>query len=413
MHSKELKTPPRFQPSITSKAFTDNVYDHYDWMLKNAPVCKTKMFVMPAIVVASYEGCREMLSSPLFVRSRALATGGGRAFPLPLPKTLKLMLNGLITQDDPNHKRQRRLVSKAFTPKSLGSMQGVIDDTVNHHLDAMEGKEQVDLLDEYCLPIPSAVIAHMLGIEPQEMPEFHDGVSALTTGLTGLSMARTILWDMPKLIKLTRRLIRRKRDTPGDDLMTTMIQAQDDGDRLSEDELVAMTFTLIMAGYETTVHLIGNAVVTLLAHPEQLAMVLEDHSLMPAAIEEVLRFHGPVQGTKQMYAIEDTSLEGYAIPKGAMVLPLLGAANRDPSQFESPNTFDIMREPNKHLGFGHGIHHCLGAALARMETSSALLGLFERFPDLALDCSPSDLEFVNVPMWQRHKTIPIALGRRR
>lgn len=409
MHTIALKTPPKFSPGIHTKAFTQNAFEHYAWMLEHAPVCRTKLFVMPVMVVASYKGCREMLTSPHFVRNRTKATGG-RPFPMPIPKSIELMLNGLIMQDDPEHKRQRRLVSKAFTPKTLNALKGKVDAVVAHQLNALKGQREVDLLPSYCLPIPSAIIAHMLGINEDEMPAFHDGVSALSTGLTGLSVARTMLWDMPKLVTMTRGLIRRKRDLPGEDLMTAMIHAQEHSDKLSEDELVAMTMTLIMAGYETTVHLIGNAVVTLLNHPKQLAMLLNDPTLMPGAIEEILRFNGPIHGTKQMYATQDTSIEGYAIPKGTMMFPLLGAANRDPSQFENPNTFDIMREPNPHLGFGHGIHHCLGAALARMETKAALLGLFERFPDLTLACPASELELVTMPLWQRHKHIPVLLG---
>ena len=404
-----LKQPHRFRPGIHTKAFNENKLEHYTWMLEHAPVCRSKLFVLPVVTVATYDGCKQLLSSPLFVRNRKTATGG-RAFPVPIPKSLEMMLKGLITQDDPEHKRQRRLVAKAFTPKTLGTLQAAIDDVVEEHLDRLRGP--VDLLEAYCLPIPSIIIATMLGIEEAEVAQFQRGLSALSTGMNGLSALRTFVYDMPKLIELTRGVIHRKTQQPGDDLLTAMIQAQEDGDRLTEDELVAMTFTLIMAGYETTVHLIGNAVVTLLRHPDQLAQLLEDPELWGGAVEEVLRVLGPVQATKQMYATEDTEIEGYAIPKGTLVIPLLGAANLDPTRFDAPLSFDIHRAPNKHVGFGHGIHHCLGAALARMETISALRGFFERFPDLQLARPASELELVNMPLWHRYKHIPVDLGSR-
>lgn len=192
--------------------------------------------------------------------------------------------------------------------------------------------------------------------------------------------------------------------------VTGLIEAEEDGDRLSEDELVAMVFLLIVAGYETTVHLITNAVQTLLTHPEQLARLRAEPELIESAVEEVLRYNGPVHGTKPEYALEDVTLHGVTIPKGAVVMPLLGAANHDPAVFENPEVFDIARTPNRHLGFGQGIHYCLGAPLARLEARIALKTLFERNPNLRLAVRPEELKLQYIPGWHRHVSLPVVLG---
>ncbi|MGB1250957.1 MAG: cytochrome P450, partial [Candidatus Promineifilaceae bacterium] len=216
-------------------------------------------------------------------------------------------------------------------------------------------------------------------------------------------------WDMPKAVKFCRELVAKKRSNPKNDILTALIEAEEDGDKLTEDELVAMIFLLIIAGYETTVHLITNAVHTLLMHPEQLERLKAEPTLMGSTVEEVLRFNGPIHGTKMGYPKEDITLHGVTIPKGKPIMPLLGAANHDPSVFENPEVFDIARTPNKHLGFGQGIHYCLGAPLARMETITALRNLLARNPNLSLAIDPDKLEIQNFPGWHRLRSLPVKL----
>jgi len=184
----------------------------------------------------------------------------------------------------------------------------------------------------------------------------------------------------------------------------------DEGQQLSEDELVSMVLLLILAGFETTVHLITNAVVTLLLHPVQLQRLRDQPDLMSSAVEEIVRYNGPVQSTKPAYASQAITLHGVTIPRGAMVLPLLGAANRDPAVFERPEVFDIARTPNRHLGFGQGIHYCLGAPLARMETRIALQTLLKRNPNLRLAVEPKALKLQTIPTWHRYERLPVVLG---
>ena len=210
--------------------------------------------------------------------------------------------------------------------------------------------------------------------------------------------------------KFIRELIRQKRLNPQNDLLSGLIQAEEDGGRLTEDELVSMVFLLTAAGYETTVQLITNGVLTLLQHPDQLDRLRSQPELIESAVEEILRFSGPVHGTKPEYASEDIVMHGVTIPKGSAVLVLLGAANHDPAAFDNPEIFDITRTPNKHIGFGSGIHACLGAPLARMETKLALTNLLKRNPNLRLAIDPSMLEVQRRRGWHTYKTLPVVLG---
>jgi cytochrome P450 len=262
----------------------------------------------------------------------------------------------------------------------------------------------------YALPIPVTVIKELVGVSDEDMPRFRSGVRVLSAGFTGWNFLRTIIWDLPATIRFVRELIARKRADPGDDILTGLIQADEAGERLSDDELVSMVMLLILAGYETTVHLITNSVVSLLLHPEQLARLRAEPELVGSAVEEVLRYYGPVQSTKPAYAREDVTIHGVTIPKGATVMPLLGAANHDPAVFERPEAFDITRTPNRHLGFGQGIHYCLGAPLARMETRIALRTLLERNPNLRLTMQPHELSVEPVPSWHRYAALPVVLG---
>jgi cytochrome P450 len=351
-----------------------------------------------------------ILKDDRFVRNRTTATGGGSRLPFLMPKSVALMAQSMIIEDEPEHRRLRNLVHKAFTPRALARLETRIEELTHELLDKAEKQGTVDLMRAYALPIPVTVIAEMMGVSQADMPKFRDSLSVLTDGMSGWNLFRTLFWDLRKAVAFSRELIARKRADPQDDILTGLIQAEEAGDKLSEDELVSMLFLLVFAGFETTVHLITNSVVTLLQHPDQLARLRAEPALMESAVEEILRFNGPIQGTKPMYALEDVTLHGVTIPKKATVLPLLGAANRDPAVFENPDVFDIARSPNRHLGFGQGIHYCLGAPLARLETRIALTNLLERNPNLRLAIAPEDLRVQTVPLWHRYEKLPVILG---
>jgi cytochrome P450 len=395
--------------NIGSKEFVANKFAYYAWMREEAPVCKGKFGVMKVYLLSRYDDCVSMLKDTRFVRNRTTATGGSR-LPFPAPKSVALIAQNMIFEDEPEHRRLRHLVHKAFTPRALARLEERIDQLTHQLLDAAEGQGEVDLIQSYALPIPVTVISEMVGVADEDMPKFRNGVKVLSQGMSGWNFLRAVFWDLPRTATFVRQLIARKRANPQDDILSGLIQAEEAGDSLSEDELASMVFLLIFAGYETTVHLITNSVEVLLRHPEQLARLRAQPDLMEPAVEEILRYNGPVQGTELSYALEDVTLHGVTIPKGSVVIPLLGAANHDPAVFENPEVFNIARTPNKHLGFGQGIHYCLGAPLARMETRIALNNLLARNPNLRLAVNAEELKLQNVPLWHRYERLPVVLG---
>ncbi|MGB0388656.1 MAG: cytochrome P450 family protein [Ardenticatenaceae bacterium] len=395
--------------NLDQREFVDNKLAFYQWLREEAPVYKGKVNLLKAHFVSRYEDCLLVLKDARFVRNRTTATGGRRN-PIPLPKILKPLVENMLNEDGHEHRRLRTLVHKAFTPRAMRKLENRIQSLTHELLDEIEKQGEVDLIQAYALPIPVAIISEMLGVRDEDRDALQEGVNTLTQGFSGWKAIPTLLFGMPRLVKLTQKLIAQKRVNPADDILTSLVQAEQEGDRLTEDELVTIICVLIIGGYETTVHLISNGVVTLLQHPEQLAKLRAEPELMPDAVEELLRFSGPVTVTERSYTTEDITLHGVTIPKGEVVLPLLGAANRDPAVFDNPDTFDITRTPNKHLGFGQGIHYCLGAPLARIETQIALGALLDRNPNLRLAVNPSELKFARSMGLHNYESLPVVLG---
>jgi cytochrome P450 len=397
--------------NITSKEATENKLAYYKWLLEEAPVYKGKASIMNVYFVSRYEDCVAMLKDPRFVRNRSTATGGRRIpIPFPIPKSTSLVFESRINEDEPNHRRLRNLVHKAFTARAISKLGARIETLTHELLDKAEAQGEVDLMQAYSQPIPVTVISEMLGVDSGDMPKFIKSLRSLTKSITVWNMLRGCFWYLPQSVKFVRELIVRKQQNPQDDILTGLIQAEDEGDKLSEDELVSMVFLLTLAGYETTLQLINCAVVTLLDHPDQLQRLRDQPELIESAIEEVLRYSGPIYSTEWCYAREEATIQGVTIPKGATVIPLVGAANRDPAVFENPDLFDITRTPNRHLGFGRGIHYCLGAPLARLETKIALTTLLERNPNLRLAVDSHALKLQRAPLFDRYTSIPVVLG---
>lgn len=396
--------------TIGAPEFAADPLSHYAWLRENAPVARTRLeygpVSQPIWVLSRYRDCRAMLTDPRLPRSPA----GGSAMTAGLPEHLRLLsTESLIMKDEPEHKRLRTLVSKPFTPKMTSKLGERVRELAVERLDALADHDAVDLRQDFALPIPYTVIADMVGVGETDRSRFRSGVTAL------LSDRGAEDWDtqVRDLVAFTRDLVARKHADPGDDILTGLIHAEQDGDRLSEDEIVSMVFTLVVAGYETTYNLITNAVVTLLDHPEQrdrLQQAPDDDALWRSAIEEIVRYAGPVGGTKPATAAEDIDWDGRTIPAGASVLPLLGSANRDPDAFDAPDRFDITRSPNHHLGFGHGPHFCLGANLARLEARIAVQVLLTRHPQLSLAVPRDELTLETMPLWTRYDELPVHLG---
>jgi cytochrome P450 PksS len=264
----------------------------------------------------------------------------------------------------------------------------------------------MDLVRAYALPLPLTVILELQGIPSQDRDRFHRWSKALIKTPTPINMLRAF----PSIIafmRYLRRLFRQLRSTPQVGLLTAMVQVEEAGDRLSEDELLAMAFLLLIAGHETTVNLIASGTLALLQHPDQLQLLRSDPSLIRPAVEELLRYTNPLETTTPRYAREDVTVAGVAIPRGATVLAVLASANRDERQFEHPDRLDITRENNRHLAFGQGAHFCLGAPLARLEGQIAINTLLHRLPDLHLAVPVKSLRWRTTPVLRGLEALPV------
>jgi cytochrome P450 len=407
-----MREPSAATPiNLASREFAEHKYDQYRWMLEHAPACRGRISVLRVNLVARYEDCRTVLTDPRFLRNRGRATGKGSSpLPFPLPKSIAALARSMIIEDDTEHRRLRNLVGKAFTLRAVGRLEHRVEELSHELLDELGRRGgSFDLLESYARPIPSRVIAEIVGVPKEDMEPFSKGLRVLSSGLSGWSILRTLLFDLRATGKFMRRLVARKAADPGDDVLSELLRAEEEGDRLSHDEVLSMVFLLIIAGFETTQHLIANGVRTLLEHPAELARLRAEPELWDSAVEEIVRHRGPVQGTKPLYPREDVVFHGVTFRRGSPIMPLIAAANHDPSVFDEPDRFDVARTPNRHLGFGFGAHFCLGAQLARMETRIALRNLFERSPNLRLAVAPSELVIQNAPGWHRHQSLPVTL----
>src|SRR5574338_180476 len=408
----ERSAAPALPLRLSSRAFADCKFDHYRWLLEHAPACRGRIGLLRVNLVARYDDCRAVLTDPRFVRNRGRATGkpsSGPA-PFPLPRSIAALATSMITRDDPEHRRLRNLVSKAFTPRTVERLEHRVEEMSHELLDGLERRGGgFDLLAEYARPIPTRVISEIVGLEKSEVARFSGTLRVLSEGLSGWGIARTLLFDLPSSRRFLDELIARKRAEPGDDILSELIHAEEAGDRLTHDEVLSMVFLLVIAGFETTLHLIANGVHTLLEHPAQLARLRAEPALWDSAVEEIVRHRGPIQSTKPLYPTEDVTFHGVAFRRGSPTFPLLGAANHDPRVFADPDDFDVARTPNRHLGFGFGAHFCLGAQLARMETRVALRNLVERNPGLRLAVPEAELRIRRLPGWHGYDRLPVAL----
>ncbi len=295
---------------------------------------------------------------------------------------------GLINSDPPDHTRIRGLLNKAFTPRRVEAQAPQVEALVNELLDKALRKGKMDVIGDFSFLIPTTVIAHMLGVAVEDRDQFAKWAEDITAFVgTGRVISELALGAQGSLLELReyfRRLIALRRSEPQDDLVTALATAEDKGSLLNEAELLSVCVTLLLAGYGTTMTFIGNAVLALLRNPDVTSLLRSDPSLMPSATEELLRFDGPIHRQWRI-ATDDIELRGMRIRKGQLVAAMLGAADRDPEQFPSPDRLDITRRENYHVAFGSGIHFCLGAPLARLEGQIALKLLVQRCPNMRLE----------------------------
>ena len=317
----------------------------------------------------------------------------------------------LLVVEPPDHTRYRRLVSRVFTARAVEALRGRVQEIADGLLDELEGRPEVDLVEAYCSQLPVTVITEILGVRPEDRAQVlgfgRDGAPSLDVGLT---------WQQFRVVDDSVRgfqewlggHLERLRREPGDDLLSQLVTLEDEGQRLNDTELRAVAGLVLAAGFETTVNLLGSGTVLLLEHPDQLTVLRERPELWPNAVDEVLRYEAPVQVTAR-FALREVELAGRTVPKGGLLVTMLGGANRDPKAFADPNRFDVTRENARdHLSFSGGRHFCLGASLARLEGEVGLRTLLERFPDLALAPGRTRRTTRVLRGWE---TLPVRTGR--
>ncbi len=322
---------------------------------------------------------------------------------------MRALTRQLLFLDPPDHTRLRSLIARAFTPRVVEAMRARIQQIVAQLLDAAQPNKRIELVGEFAYPLPAIVIAEMLGVPAEDRDQFTVWTSHFGTLLEGASLtmeeAVEAFMGVSAFMDYFRQIVAQRRTAPKDDLLQAMINAEEGGDVLSEEELLGNCVLLLAAGHGTTTHLIGNGMVALLQNRDQYALLEHDPGLISLAIMELLRYDGPVQATTRR-AREDLSIREKQIKAGQGVIFSLGAASRDPAQFAEPDTLNIRRAENRHLAFGHGIHYCLGAPLARLEAEIAFSTLLRRLPHPRLE--DGDVEWFSGMVFRGVNALPIA-----
>ena len=349
-----------------------------------------------------------LLDDERFVRDPRLALTKEELAADDRPPILEMIDNNMINRDGDDHRRLRRLVTKAFTPRMVEQLRPRIQTIADELIDGVEPRREMDMSAEYAFPLPITVIAELLGVPNVDQDRFKEWSDAIISPVLDQEGVERFNELMGQFVGYLGAFFAARRAEPADDLVSALLAAHDQQDALTEQEVFGTVVLLIVAGHETTVGLIGNAVVNLLEHSDQLGLLREDAALIPGAIEEILRFEGPVERSLNRWAATDVELGGKTIRKGELVIPILGAADRDPDRFPNPDLFDVRREDVRHLAFGRGSHYCLGAPLARLETQIALETLFRRLPGLRLAVPRAQLEWRATPGFRRVVALPVA-----
>jgi len=371
------------QISLTSSTFHNDIHAITKRMRQDDPVVRGKVLWNKAWFVSRYGDVDQLLRSDALVKEAAHVDSPKRRREMWLPKTVRKARRNILLMDDPEHRRLRLLVQQAFTRSRVHALDGSIRTIAHRLVDDMVQQGRCDFLQTFATPLPVQIIADMVGVPVDEQPRFY-GIAQRVLQAPSVLGAVSQVRAIGALLDVVGALAEQRRRDPRDDLMTALVQAESEGAHLSDDEVQAMVLLLLTAGYETTRGLISNGMMTLLRHPDALAHLQKTPDALPVAIEEMLRFESPLLSTELYYAKREVRVADVDIRAGDMVVPLLLSANRDATKFDSPDVFDIERQPNPHLAFGLGIHYCLGAPLARLEAKVAFEVLFERLSELAL-----------------------------
>ncbi len=383
---------PAMNFSPLAPEFQANPYPFYDMLRTNMPIFHWEDWGM--WFLTRYEDCAFVLKDSRFgheilnfMTRDELGWGESPANQKPLND---VMHGWMLLRDPPTHTRLRGLVHKAFTPRVIERLRDRIQAITNQLIDAALARGSMDVIEEFAFPLPITVIAELLGVPTSDMNDIHRWSRALAFTLeltTDPTVYDAGAINAAEFADYLRDMANQRRRAPQDDLLSGLLAAEAEGDKLTEDELIATCILLLLAGHETTVNLIGNGLNALLTHPDQWAQLKANPALSRSAVEECLRFDSPVQMTSRT-VLADVEYNGMTFKRGQQVATMFGAANHDPAKFTDPATFDITRDPNPHMAFGNGIHFCLGAPLARLEGQIAFETLARRLPDVQLASDP-------------------------
>lgn len=391
-------TPAAAAAERCTPEFRRKPHPVYAELRDTAPVCPMKPpHGIDTYLITRYEDARAALADPRLSKDMFGAMDAYRRI---FGDSSVALDEHMLNSDPPKHTRLRKLVSAEFTPRRVEALRPRVRHIVTTLLDGCPTREPVDLLPAFAFPLPIIVICELLGVPRDERSDVQTWSTAVAQTGFSKESKRAQQHAEESLHAYFTDLIARKRAHPGADLLSALTTARDQDGGLTENELVSTAFLLMFAGHKTTAHLIGNAIHHLLAHPAQLRALQDDPELAGQAVEELLRYDGSVESATFRHTTEDVEIGGTLIPRGALVQIALTSANRDPRKFGSPDELDITRpgnEQNAHLGFGHGIHYCLGAPLARLETQLALTGLFGRFPGTVLADPARETPWLEVP----------------
>lgn len=381
--------------------FRANPYPHYKAFIGKPPQ-RMEMF-FPIALVGSYADAITILRDHEHFSSDVRPADRKEVFG---------EADRLLFADPPTHTRLRKLISRAFTPKRINDLAPKIREFTTHLLDHAANKGELELMRDLAVPLPVMVIAEMLGVPAADYERFKDWSDRIVESdntIPGMPLPPSVANAFQALKEFFVEEIAQRRRSPGPDLVSALVAARDEADALTEDELIAFVILLLLAGNETTTNLIGNGTLALMRNPEQMAMLRQDRALLPGAIEEMLRYDPPAQSTIRTPKV-DTVVNGVELKTQSAIFVVVAAANRDPAQFADPDRFDITREPNEHLSFGHGIHFCIGAALARLEAVTAFGALIDRFPKMRLEHPDAPVVYKGSYFLRGLSALPLAIN---
>ena len=398
---------PRRTYDLYGEAFKRDPQPTFAAMRRDAPIYQQPGLdgATPIWFVTRYQDVEAMLRDKRFVRDAKNALPP-EALPTPHPIDA-LIGQHMLNRDGADHQRLRALVSQAFTPKRVADLRPRVEAIAHGLLEPLVARGEMDLIDGFAFPLPTIVILELLGVPVEDRDRFRVWGNALISPAMTPEAQAEALRQLNEFTGYLRSLFAERRARPRDDMLSALLAAEQAGDRLSEGELFSTMVLLIVAGHETTVNLIANAVLALSQRPELRDALAADPSRMPAAVEEFLRFDGPVERTFNRWAAEDVPWGEHLIRRGDAIIFVIGSANHDEARFERPHELDVDRAPNPHMAFGKGPHYCLGAPLARLEGEVALNALLARLPKLRLAVPESELRYRFLPTFRALEALPV------